>query len=254
MAEVSANSPKAAAPLPVFSQALGLKADEVVALVGCGGKTSLLWRLALENRSGRVLVAATTKFRPPQPGLVDHVLEDGDPPGEGLNLFGRQGPDGKLSGLPTDWPNCPGCFGGLTILEADGSCQLPLKGWADYEPVVPEGVTMTIGICTVGEIGRPYQPDLVHRPDIFQRLTGAIPGQPITLEQVSAMVSRSEGLFRRVAGRKILFVNQVESPESQDQAERLFARLPADFRRSLNLALAGSVRDGRVLNLGADGL
>jgi probable selenium-dependent hydroxylase accessory protein YqeC len=249
MTEISEER-RQAAPSPVFSRALGLTPNEVVALIGCGGKTSLLWRLALENRTRRVLVAATAKFRPPPPGLIDRVLEDGEPPGEGLNLFGRQVAEGKLSGLPTGWPERPDRQGGLTLLEADGSRQLPLKGWADHEPALPAGVTMTVGLCTVGEIGRPYRPSRVHRPDIFQRLTGAVLGRPVTLEHVSAMISGAEGLFRRSAGRKILLINQVESPESQTLAERLVAGLPDGFRRGLSLILAGSVRDGRVLNLG----
>ena len=49
----------------VYSEQLGLQSDDVVAIIGSGGKTSLLYRLAAENCGRRVLVSTTTKmYRP----------------------------------------------------------------------------------------------------------------------------------------------------------------------------------------------
>jgi len=45
-----------------YTDALGLMPGDVVSIVGSGGKTSLLWRLAEENRGRRVLVSTTTKM------------------------------------------------------------------------------------------------------------------------------------------------------------------------------------------------
>jgi len=228
----------------VFSSAFNLRPNDVVCLIGCGGKTSLLYRLARENRSGRVLLAATTKFLEPPKACYDRRLAEGETPGPGINLFGLPTPDGKLGGLPPGWLSGEINFDGLALLEADGSRQLPLKGWTDYEPVIPSRTNATIGIATLQPVGRVYQRETAHRPDLFQKLTGATPGARITLEHISAMISGDGGMFSQAAGRKILFINQIESPEGERLARRLARQLPPAFREQLDSIWAGSLLRG----------
>ena len=232
---------------PVFSPALNLQQGDAVALVGCGGKTTLLHRLAAELRSETVLLATTTRILPPSEGLIDAV----NPAylSIGVNLL-HGGMDGKkltsleLAQLETLRP-----AEGYTLLECDGSKGLPLKGWADYEPVLPAWTTVTVGICTLRPVGEIFSAENVHRPALFCRMTGAELGTPITLAHVAAMVSHEAGLFGKAAGQRFLFINQVETEAQTAQAQKLVSILPQEFRGSLAGILIGSVQQGIVTAL-----
>lgn len=227
-------------PEPVFTDAFDLVPGDVVSLIGCGGKTALLHRLAVENRHLRVLLSTTTRILPPPDNVMDYFVNSAEMPLRiGINVAGS--PDGcKLAGV------APGALralrppDGITLLESDGSRGLPLKGWAEYEPVIDEMTTVTLGVCTLWPIGCVFSEQVVHRPERFVRLTGAVPGEAITLGHVAAMAG---GMFAGAIGRRILFVNQVESPRAEQEARRLAALLPG-----LEI-VAGSVRDATVVSL-----
>ena len=60
-----------------YTDALGLLPGDVVSIVGSGGKTSLLWHLAEENRGRRVLVSTTTKMWVPPVDAFDWDISAG---------------------------------------------------------------------------------------------------------------------------------------------------------------------------------
>ena len=223
-----------ALPSPVFTDAFGLVPGDVVSLIGCGGKTSLLHRLAVENRHLRVLFSTTTRILPPPEDVMDCFVDSSDAPlRAGINVVGI--PDGrKLAGVAPDILHALFPPDGFTLLESDGSRGLPLKGWAEYEPVIDAMTTVTLGVCTLWPVGEVFSERVVHRPERFARLTGAVPGEAVTLKHVAAMAG---GMFAEAAGRRILFVNQVESPRAELDARRLATLLPG-----LEV-VAGSVRE-----------
>lgn len=221
-------------PNPVFSQALGLRKGDAVALVGCAGKTSLANRLAAENRDGRVLFSTTTKILEPPDSVVDWRLADSEPLRRGVTLACRQCGE-KLCGIAAGDLERLRPADGLTIVEADGSRGLPLKGWAEYEPAVPRFASVTIGVCSVGPVGQPFSDAVAHRPELFAAMTGAAPGEPIRVGHIAAMAGE---MARHAVGRMIVYVNQVETPEQERLARELAERL--DGMR----VVAGSVRDG----------
>ena len=229
---------------PVFSGALRLQSGDAVALVGCGGKTTLLHRLAAELRSQTVLLATTTRILPPPESLIDTI--NPQRLSVGVNLL-HGGMDGKKL-MPPEAAQlealCPAK--GYTLLECDGSKGLPLKGWADYEPVLPAWTTVTVGICTLRPVGEILSTKNVHRPALFCRLTDAEPGTPLTLAHVAAMVSHEAGLFGKAVGRRFLFINQVETAAQTAQAQEFVSILPQDFRESLTGILIGAVQQGAV--------
>lgn len=229
-----------ALPPPVFTTAFGLVPGDVVSLVGCAGKTALLHRLALENRHVPVLLSTTTRILPPPEEVMDYYADPaaGSLP-TGVNVVGV--PDGgKLAGIAPDALRALRPTEGITLLESDGSRGLPLKGWADHEPVIADMTTATLGVCAMWPVGEVFSERIAHRPELFAELTGAVPGKPIAVGHIAAMVG---GMFARAAGRRILFVNQVESP----RAERL-ARQLAELLPGLSV-VAGSVRDATVSSL-----
>ena len=61
-----------------LAEALGVRAGEVVAFIGAGGKTTAMYRLAadLAARGLQVIVTTTTKILPPDRPEVALVLEE----------------------------------------------------------------------------------------------------------------------------------------------------------------------------------
>ncbi|MCC8189112.1 MAG: putative selenium-dependent hydroxylase accessory protein YqeC [Planctomycetes bacterium] len=227
-------------PPPVFTAAIGMVPGDLVALIGCGGKTALANRLAQENRHQPVLFSTTTRIRPPPPEVVDRKWSGEGTLPPGVTLACREDGD-KLRGLGVDQLKRLRPPEGITIVEADGSRGLPLKGWADHEPAIPPCATVTVGVCCAGLLGLPYRPEAAHRPDRFQALTGIGTGDIVTVIHLAAMAGE---MLRRAVGRRVLFLNQVETPVAERLARDLAARLPGQR------LVAGSVRDGRVLGKG----
>lgn len=233
--------------IPSFSQAFQIVAGDVVSIVGAGGKTSLMFRLAGEaaERGLKTLVTTTTRLFIPRPDQYDAIDLSGaaferetiDRPG----VYVAGVPDrqrGKMAGLCEERiATCLGRFD-LLLIEADGSARKPLKGWKETEPVIDPRTTRTIGVVDIQTVGRIVSDDLVHRLDIFLDLTGAVAGRPVALNHLKSVVTHHRGLFGRARGERLLFVNKVESSEQRALAQSL-GQLCPKVR-----TVAGSVRQG----------
>lgn len=236
-----------------FSDALGLRPGEAAAVVGCGGKTALISRLCAENRVERVLLSTTAHILPPPPGLADRVLEAPAPPFEllppGVTLVTGPREGEKLAGPDAETLRalCPP--DGYAFLECDGSRGLPLKGWAAHEPPVPVFCALTAGVCALWPVGLPADGTVIHRPALFFERTGCRPGQALTLGHVAAMVADERGPFKNAAGRRLLLINQVESPRALAQARELAGLLPEAFARGLSGVFAASVARGEIARI-----
>ena len=229
-----------------FSEAFSIRKGDAAAIVGCGGKTGLMMRLAEENRRFRTLIATTTRIFPPSPGQIDRELEQVETPVlPGATLaHGGLDPQGKL--MPPKEPETLREWFDYSFWECDGSRTLPLKGWAEHEPAVPDFASLTIGVCALWPLGRPADKEIVHRPDLFCRMTGCLPGEPVRLAHIAAMVSSPEGMFRGSRGRRVLFVNQTESEQGWELARQLCELLPSDLGAAV---FAGSLYRGEIAEL-----
>lgn len=182
----------------------------ITAVIGSGGKTTLLSRLA-EELAGTVVLATSTRILP-FPGIPTVACP---PLPARVSCVGDPAENGKLA--------APACgFDALAdaadyvLVEADGSRRLPLKAHAPWEPVIPEGSTQTILVVGASGFGKPVC-SAVHRPDIFCTLAGCTPDDAATPELV-ARVIRSEALADR------LLINQADTPELMESARELGER------------------------------
>ncbi len=208
---------------------LNIGEGSVISVVGAGGKTTLIRSLAEElSKNYKVGALTTTKIMKPDnrdyTGLfIGHVtLEDMIDLENGVYYFAREALDnGKL------WDVDESSFERIReamdvlLIEADGSKCKPLKGWADFEPVVPKETTMTIGVLTVKELGRVISEDNVHRLPLFERLTGAKAGQKLEKRHLIDMITHPDGLFKNSVGERALFFNQVEDEEAKRLANEV---------------------------------
>lgn len=218
-----------------------------VSLVGCGGKTSLLWALAEKNRDQKTLVSSTTKIcRPNSDRCYDRFLTSREalasPALPGVTLVGDRAPEEKIGLERAEMLEKANREYDVVLLEADGSRGLPLKGWANYEPVVADFTTETVGVLPLWSLGRAADETLVHRLPLFCALTGARPGEAVTLGHLKALITAPEGLFGKARGEWVLLLNQVENDEERKTAEALAESLPAAFLAQLRMVIAGSVQ------------
>lgn len=207
----------------------------ITSVIGSGGKSTLLARLAAEL-PGTVVLTTTTHFLP-FGGVPTATGADGDELRALLErhrvvCVGRRAQSAapKLAAgamAPAELAR----LADYVLVEADGSRRLPLKAHADWEPVIPAGSAQSVLVVGASGFGRPVA-EAVHRPDVFCKLAGCVPADAATPERVAAVI-RVEGLASRV------LVNQCEGEESLACARRLAALLDVP-------ACAGSVRDGRL--------
>ncbi|MDR1193711.1 MAG: putative selenium-dependent hydroxylase accessory protein YqeC [Peptococcaceae bacterium] len=237
---------------------LALGQREIVTIVGSGGKTTLLWYLAAAYRRQRVLVTTTTKVRPPEPTQYDLFCDSGSLMARRVTAGiafaadpaeGADGAKGKLRTLPPEVLVAAAPLYDKVLIEGDGSRNLPLKAWADYEPVVPEITTCTIGVLPLWPLGRPVSAAIIHRLPLFCQVSGAKEGERLTPRQLIDVVTHPAGLMKGSRGRRVLFINQVENQAGKQVAAEFLALLPSAFIKGLALVIVGStlLDEGEIL-------
>lgn len=188
-----------------FCEALGIDRG-ITAVIGGGGKTSLILRLAQELSS--VIVTTSTHIYPPETIPVVERVEIFD----GRICVGTPCPNGKLTVPQQSFSELAELCEYL-LVEADGSKHLPLKAHLAHEPVIPENARV---ICVVGASGlnRPIQ-SVVHRWERFWELTG----EEIATPQAVATALQKEN------SAHCYLINQAET--NFKAAQELAERLPA---------------------------
>jgi probable selenium-dependent hydroxylase accessory protein YqeC len=190
-------------------------------------------------------------------GLYDVFSNGALPAGAGgVGLAGRLNQEtGKLEALPDEL--LARGFGDfdLVLIESDGSRGLPLKGWADHEPVIPVFTSCTVGILPLWPLGKPVSEVLVHRLPLFCALTGAKEGDILRPGHLIRLIrgglggeGGGRGLFAAARGGKILFLNQVEDRAALEEARELAALLPRCPQGPRRI-IAGSVRLDQAVEL-----
>lgn len=228
-----------------LTQWIGLSTGSVVAVIGCGGKTSVVDLLAYENRSTSVLLTPTTKIKMPVQPWVTYTPDSRQNlsrPKVGVTCMGELGPNGKLSALPLHRLAALYPAFALTLCEADGSRGLPCKGWAAYEPVIPPFATHTVGLVTLGGLGLPATEATVHRLPMFLALTGLHQGDIITMQALADMVAAPQGMFAKAVGKQIVLLNQINTPAQQPSAEQFLNVVGSRWPKQARRFLFGSVQ------------
>lgn len=178
---------------PGILEAWGLGPSEVVALVGAGGKTTLLRALAsaYEREAAVPVLTTTTQVWAPGPGdrpcvtaeseeelgkrVRAQLSREGGPlPRRGLWVGRGVDANGKLEGIPPSWArslrDVPGV--GAVLVEADGAARKPLKAPAPWEPVIPRGATTVVAMAGLDAQGALLDSEHVHRVEEVGRALG----------------------------------------------------------------------------------
>lgn len=220
--------------------ALAVRAGDLVAIVGGGGKTTALYRLGVElaAREAPVVLSGTTRFTPPERGEAPNlvIVEDEDALRRAvaagrwpLTVASGWGSKGRL--LPID----PAWLDELhherpelaIAVEADGSAMRPFKAPGEHEPVIPAGATLVVACAGLDAVGRPLDETHVHRPERVAALTGAGLGDPVTEEMVCVALLHPDGGRKAVpaGARWTVLLNKADTPEREAAGRRMAARL-----------------------------
>jgi molybdenum cofactor cytidylyltransferase len=225
-----------------LAQAIRLSNAPCLALVGAGGKTTALFQLA-RDLLPPVIVTATTHLHINQIPLADshwmadnpEDLNDLEENLQGVILVTAPIDGDRTKGLNENtlgWLHAMCGYHALPLLiEADGARQRPLKAPAEHEPVIPEFTDTVVVVSGMMGIGKPLTDEIVHRPEIFTRLSGLETGQTISPEAVVQVLTHPEGGLKGIpsGARRVVLLNQADTPELQAQAKSMAGKLLTTF-------------------------
>jgi probable selenium-dependent hydroxylase accessory protein YqeC len=230
----------------------------VVAVVGAGGKTTLVYRMASEARACglSVLVTTTTHMGTMDEEVTGPVLVDVETAdslvalGEALaregraTLLGRRVRPDKLEGIAPARVDMLAPLADLVLVEADGARGRSLKVPAPHEPVIPGSTTLVVVVCGMDALGQPLDEERAHRLELVRAATGVEAGEAVDEDCIAAALRHQDGYPSRIPARTRagVFLNKAEDDATLDTAARLAARLIPPY----HWVAAGSARSGAV--------
>ena len=219
-----------------------------VAIMGGGGKTSLLHRLGTElaQHFPRVLMTALTKSAQHSEHNIHFIndvtsatLPELFAQNRPLCVMGKAVGTEKVSGLAPEQLELLCAQADCTIFECDGARNLPLKAHLSHDPEVPKFATQVIILVGADVVGTPLTDGLVHRPEIFQERWSLKPDLVLDVDFIAEVVTSPNGYLEKIPfGQPITyFVNKGDRfPESAETLAR------AIYRKTNEPVYWGSVR------------
>lgn len=208
---------------------LGLGPEELIAVVGAGGKSTLLAHLgsAYAGRGAKVILTTTTKMgvdqiseptcRTTDPEFVDSELVAGVP------LFVVGGVDGsKVTGVGPEVVDrlFEETAATVVVVEADGARRKRFKAPAGHEPVIPSAASTVIVVAGAASIGMPIS-EAAHRPEIVADLADARTSDTLTPDRAARVLLHPLGGGKNVPSRSRLLYLVTAGPGSVSRAEAL---------------------------------
>lgn len=163
----------------------------IITVVGSGGKTTLIKKLAARYRGeGKTVLVSTTTHMfieedtllTDDAGAIIHALKE-----TGYAMAGIS--DGeKIKPLSKETFDAVCACADVVLVEADGSKRLPLKYPNASEPVIPENTDEIIVVCGLNAIGQKAK-DVCHRLELVKSCLGIADETMITASHVQRLVT-----------------------------------------------------------------
>ena len=246
-----------------LNHALRIQPNDVVAIVGGGGKTTAMFRLAdeLARQNLRVVTTTSTQiftgqmaqapayltFDPEQQTIAEilpQLAKALDQHGQVLLVRPIQAGATKAVGIPPETIDALATDTGVDVIivEADGARNHPFKAPAPYEPVIPSCTTLVVPVVGLDVVTQPLNEQTVHRPELVSQLTGLQPGRPVTVDTVTQVLCHPQGGLKNVPpqARVIPLLNKAESSDRVTAAREIATKLLNCER--IDSAVIGSVQ------------
>lgn len=196
----------------------------MIAITGGGGKTTLMFALvsALAER-GRAVAATTTKIAAPGEGeggelfvgsCGEAAVKITAMPCRGALTIAGERRGAKLHGFTPD-ELCGvlkrGCADWI-VVEADGSRNLPLKAYEQWEPPVPELSSLQFVVVGAEAFTEPFGGDTVFRPELLEQRFKLGRGEIIGIRQMARILSDRDGYLKNSPpqARRVLLINKAD--------------------------------------------
>lgn len=229
---------------------------EMISLIGGGGKTTTIFKLAHSLRAidKRVLITTTTAMYNPTTELYHNLVlldrnqrtdKDRDRDKGTITILGKCiSKENKLLGVDAHYLDelfSQEIFDYI-LVEADGAKKKPIKAPADHEPVIPNMTSITIGVIGMDSLEKTIDENNVHRSEIFTKITNSRIGDLITEEVISRLVVSKEGLFKDtpVYSKRYLLLNKADEMKQMEQA-MIISNMIRKSKFSLEKILVGSM-------------
>ena len=199
---------------------------ELIAFVGGGGKTSLLFALGATLPGRRILTTTTRIFAAQMDRAQELIFATENTEENEKNIraalersntclvVGEVAGDkavGVSPELPGSWLAWPDVD--FVLVEADGSRMRPIKAPAAHEPVIPPETTLVVPVVGIDALdGRFAQ--ITHRPEIAaQLLQWSAFSEQLSVSDVAQLMAHPQGGLKNVpAGARVVpFINKVET-------------------------------------------
>ena len=226
-----------------------------IALLGGGGKTALLHKLAEEFAKyyTTVLQTSLTKtafHQSDQPLILSEIkidtLESVKFDRNPLFIIGEKISNEKLKGISAN--NLDGIrhHFDITIFECDGARNKPLKAHTDYDPSVPGFATHVIIIAGADVVNTKISEGLVHRPELFSKRWNVPPNFTLDIDFIVRVLTSKKGYFSKLDHEVNIsyFVNKWDGHKKN--AEDLAAAI---YQKTGKPTFYGSVQDNVLIQI-----
>lgn len=210
-----------------LAESLALGPHELIALVGGGGKTTLLHQLG-RTLPGRVVLTTTTRMGQSESNGFPVVIGQEVPSDASPSIMWRAVDGEKALGFEPEV--VAGFFPSIDhlVVEADGARRKPFKAPGPLEPQIPASTTLVLSVIGVEAIGSVIA-DHCHRPLRVAALASCSPNERLTPERAARVLLSPDGGRRGVPGsaRWVVAINKV-SADDVDVVDELANFLGAD--------------------------
>ena len=197
---------------------LRIEADttHIIAVVGGGGKTSLIFQLQREffALNKRVIICTTThmawdaKLPFSAPDQIDHI--ECNLKKYGYAVVGRHQPEDKIASCTNEEIAALQKHCDVLLIEADGSKQLPMKVPRSHEPVIPDLADLVIGVIGLDALGEAID-QVCHHPEHAALFLGKNASDRITMEDILRIAESDKGLRKNVYDKNYrVFLNKAD--------------------------------------------
>jgi len=231
-----------------------LPESPILAIVGSGGKTSLLFRLAKEY-SPLVILSNTAHLGMSQGENADKVFQVST--SQEIDRIITSEFKGIL--LITGMPDKKDRYTGLDemmishlikickekgiplLIEADGCRGKPLKAPAPWEPPIPQEVEQVIVCIGANGFGKELSEEWVYRVDDFANLSHTALGDPISPETIFQVIVHPFGGQKNIPqnARRYLLINQADQPDQQEFGGEIAIRSLTAYEKCVIASLNG---------------
>jgi probable selenium-dependent hydroxylase accessory protein YqeC len=211
-----------------IEDALNIMPGEVISIVGSGGKTTIMFRLARELSVHRkcVITTTTTKIfepsstetelvlvEPDEQELMKSVLRNRDNYGIitlAKDRLASTKLDGISPGLVSELVRLDNIYG--VIVEADGAAHRSLKAPNATEPVIPDTTSTVIAVLGIDAFGCLLNEDNVFRAEIASVLLGIPMNEKITPGAIATLITHPQGVTKGSpeTARIVPFINKAD--------------------------------------------